>query len=204
VVPEKIGKETLGRVQLSLKEAFDFSFRNIRRRFVRTAITIVAIVLSTSFLNFLTMSSIVFRHYTEAGISVEAYQYWLAFISLLLCVVSITNSMTIAVYERYKEIGIIKCLGALNRHILLLFCMESTIMSLIGGVLGFVSGSIAAIAVSGFQLGFDVLLMISPFEWLSCVGLSVIVAFAISISATMYPVYKAAKLRPAEAFRVEV
>ena len=203
-MPERINKETIGKIKLPFKEVLALSIKNIRRRFTRAAISIVTIVLGTSFLTFLTMTSIIFRQYAEAGISVEAYQYWLAFISLLLCVVSITNSMIIAVYERYKEIGILKCLGALDHHVLLLFFMESTIMSLMGGVLGFVSGSIAAIAISGFQLGFDVLLMISPFEWLFCVGLSVIVAFVISTSATMYPAYKAAKLRPAEAFRVEV
>ena len=189
---------------LSFKEAFDLSLKNVRKRFASGAVTISTIVLGTSFLTFLLMTSIILRQYTEAGISIEAYQYWLAFISILLCVVSITNTMTIAVFRRYKEIGITKCLGALNRHILLLFLMESSIMSLIGAVVGFLGGSIIAIAVAGFQLGSDVLLKISPFELLLCFGLSVTVGLAISISATLYPAYKAAKLRPAEAFRVEV
>ena len=203
-MPERTGKETIGKVELPLKEVFDLSFKNIRRRSARAAITIVTIVLGVSFLTFLTMTSIVFRQYAEAGVSVEAYQYWLAFISLLLCVVSITNSMTIAIYERYKEIGIIKCLGALNRHVLSLFFIESGIMGLVGGVLGFVCGSITAIAIYGFQLGFDIVLKIPPFELLFCFGLSVIVAFGIGVGATMYPAYKAARSRPAEAIRVEV
>jgi ABC-type lipoprotein release transport system permease subunit len=197
-VPERVSK-----VKLSFKEVLDLSFKNIRRRFARAAITIVTIILATSFLTFLTTTSIVLRQYAEADISVEAYQYWLAFISLLLCVVSITNSMTIAVYERYKEIGIIKCLGALNRHVLLFFFMESTIMGLVGGGLGFLCGSATAVAVYGFQLGLDMILRIPPFELLFCFGLSVIAAFGISTSATMYPAYKAAKSKPAEAFRVE-
>ena len=203
-MPERIGKETIGKVELPFKEVFDLSLKNIRRRFARVAIIIVTIVLGTSFLTFLTMTSIVFRQYVEASISVEAYQYWLAFISLLLCVVSITNSMIIAVYERYKEIGIIKCLGALNRHVLLLFFMESTIMGLAGGILGFLCGGITAIAIYGFQLGFDTISKIPLFELLFCFGLSVIVAIGVSIGATMYPAYKAAKSEPAEAFRVEV
>lgn len=203
-MPEKISKETIGKVELSFKEALDLSFKNIRRRFARAVITIFTIVLGISFLTFLTITSIIFRQYADAGISVETYQYWLAFISLLLCVVSITNSMIIAVYERYKEIGILKCLGALDRHVLLLFFMESTIMGLVGGVLGFLCGSITAVAIYGFQLGFDTVLKIPTFELLFCFGLSVIVAFGISIGATMYPAYKAAKSKPAEAFRVEV
>lgn len=201
---ERISREVIGKVELPFREVLDLSFKSIRRRFAKAAITIVTIVLGASFLTFLTMTSIVFRQYAEAGTSVEAYQYWLSFISLLLCVVSITNSMTIAVYERYKEIGIIKCLGALNRHVLLLFFMESTMIGLVGGVLGFVCGSITAIAIYGFQLGFDMILRIPLFESLFCFGLSVIVSFGISVGATMYPAYKATKSKPTEAFRVEV
>lgn len=203
-MPEITGKETTKKVWLSIEETFDLSLKNIRRRPTKTAYNIATIVLGTSFLTFITLASIVFRRYTEAAISIEAYQYWLAFISLLLCVMSITNSMAIAVLERSKEIGIMKCMGALDRHILLLIFTESTIMSLAGGILGFLSGSIIATVTYGLQLGFDVVLKVSFFELLSCFGLSVIVAFAISISASMYPAYKAAKARPSEAFRVEV
>lgn len=203
-MPEKSDGETLGKVELPFKEALNLSFKNIQRRSARTATTIVTIVLGVSFLSFLTMASIAFRQFAEADVSIEAYQYWLAFISLLLCVVSITNSMTTTVYERYKEIGIIKCLGALNRHVLFLFSIESTIIGLAGGALGFACGSIAAIAIYGFQLGFDVILRIPLIELVYCFGLSVIVAFAISIVATMYPAYRAAKSRPVEALRVEV
>jgi len=203
-MPEITGKETTKKVWLSLEETLDLSLKNIRRRPTKTAYNIATIVLGTSFLTFLTLASIVFRRYTEAAISIEAYQYWLAFISLLLCVISITNSMAISVLERYKEIGIMKCMGALDRHILLLFFTESTIMSLAGGILGFLSGSMIAMVTYGLQLGFDVVSKISPFELLSCFALSVIVAFVISISATVYPAYKAAKARPSEAFKVEV
>jgi putative ABC transport system permease protein len=199
-----IGEETVGKVEFSFREAFDLSLKNIRRRSARAAITIVTIGLGISFLTFLTTASIFFRQHTETSISIGAYQYWLAFISLFLCVASITNSMTIAVYERYKEIGIIKCLGALNRHILLLFFVESAIMSLVGGVLGFLCGSIAAMAIYGFQLGFSMVLKIPLVELLFSFGSAVMGAFTIGISATVYPAYKAAKSEPVEAFRVEV
>mgnify|MGYP001366181699 CR=1 FL=1 len=175
-MPERINKETIGKIKLPFKEVLALSIKNIRRRFTRAAISIVTIVFGTSFLPFLTMTSIIFRQYAEAGISVEAYQYWLAFISLLLCVASITNSMTIAVYERSKEIGIIKCLGALNRHILLLFFVESTIMSLVGGVLGFLCGSATAMAIYGFRLGFSMVLKIPLVESLDQSPTQVIVS----------------------------
>jgi len=203
-MPEAIGKETIGRVKLPLRELLELSLRNIRRRQARATVTIVTVVLGVSFLSFLTMTSIVLSQYAGAGVSVEAYQYWLAFISLLLCVVSITNSMIIAVYERYREIGIIKCLGALDRHVISLFFVESTVMGLVGGGLGFLCGSVTAMAIYGLQLGFDVVLKIPLFESLSCFFLSLTVAFTISVCATLYPAYKAAKSNPVEAFRVEI
>jgi len=203
-MPEPTGKETTRKVWLSIEETFDLSLKSIRRRPIKAAYNIATVVLGTSFLTFITLASIVLRRYTEATISIEAYQYWLAFISLLLCVISITNSMAITVLERSKEIGIMKCMGALDRHILLLFFTESAMMSLAGGILGFLSGSMIAMVTYGLQLGFDVVSKISPFELLSLLGLSVMVAFAISISATMYPAYKAAKAKPTEAFKVEV
>jgi ABC-type antimicrobial peptide transport system permease subunit len=86
----------------------------------------------------------------------------------------------------------------------LLFFTESAVMSLAGGILGFLFGSMIAVVAYGLQLGFDVVSKLSPFDLLSTFGLSVMVAFAISISATVYPAYKAAKARPTEAFKVEV
>lgn len=203
-MPEPTGKETTKKVSLSLGETFDLSLKSLRRRPVKTAYNIAAIVLGTSFLTFIALASIILRQYTEGSVSLEAYQYWLAFISLLLCVMSIANSMTIAVLERSKEIGIMKCMGALDRHVLLLFFTESTVMSLAGGILGFLFGSMIALVTFGLQLGFDVASKVSLFELLSVLGLSVMVALAISISATVYPAYKAAKARPSEAFRLEV
>jgi len=203
-MPESLGKETAGKSRLSLKEILDLSLKSIRRRPFKVAITITTTVLGTSFLIYLTLTTTIFLRHAEADVSIEAYQYWLAFVSLLLCLVSITNSTAIEVLERYKEIGIMKCLGALDRHVLLLFFTESTLVSLAGGILGFLFGSIIATVISGFQLGFDIVFKVSAFDLLSCLGLSTVVAFTISITATMYPAYKAAKARPSEAFRVEV
>ncbi len=49
---------------------------------------------------------------------------WLVVMSLLVCTVGITNSMLMAVTERFKEIGTMKCLGALDSFVVLLFLLE--------------------------------------------------------------------------------
>lgn len=188
-------------------DAFRMSLGNMRMRFTKTLITIASVTLGTSFVVFLTMTTIIFRVYaqhSDFSVPIEAYQYWLVSISLFVCVVTITNSMLIAVLERCKEIGVMKCLGALDRHILLLFLLESTIFGLIGGVLGFIFGGLASVVTHGIHLGLDAVLKVPAYEALSCFELSVSLAVILSIIATLYPAYRAAKLNPVEALSFEI
>ena len=53
-------------------------------------------------------------------------QTWLITLSLLVCVVGIANAMLMSVTERFREIGTMKCLGALDSFIVKLFLLEST------------------------------------------------------------------------------
>ncbi len=173
----------------------------------KTLITMASEALGIAFVAFLTMTTSIFRVYaqqSEVGVPLEAYQYWLVSISLFVCVVTITNSMLIAVFERCNEIGIMKCLGALDRHILLLFLLESTVLGLIGGFLGFIFGGLASVVTYGLQLGFDTVLKVPAYEVLICLELSVVLSVSLSIIATLYPAYRAAKLKPVEALSFEI
>ena len=60
--------------------------------------------------------------------------------ALLVCFVGIMNSMLMSVTERFKEIGTMKCLGALDRFIVTLFFIEAGLMGLIASAAGLVSG----------------------------------------------------------------
>lgn len=199
--------KAVGKIKLPIAEAFRLSLDNIKIRFSRTILTAASIVLGIAFLTFLVMTTTIFRIYAEySGISapIAAYQYWLVFVSLLVCVVSITNSMLTAVYERYKEIGTMKCLGALDRHILLLFLIESALLGLLGGFMGFIFGGATAAITYGLQLGFDVVLRLPLNDVFFIFGLSVTLAVGLSVIATLYPAYRAAKAKPVEALRFEL
>lgn len=203
-MPTETRSEAVGGIKLPLIEAFHISIENIRIRLTRAAITTASIVLGIAFMTFLMITITIFRYSREAGAPIEAYQYWLALISLLVCVVSITNSTLIAVYERYKEIGTMKCLGALDRHILVLFLIESFLLGLIGGFLGFVIGAFAAVISCGLQLGFGVVFSVPLYNAIFSFGTSVMLAIGLSVIATIYPAYQAAKSSPVEALRVEI
>jgi putative ABC transport system permease protein len=60
----------------------------------------------------------------------------LAAVALLVAALGITNTMVMSVLERTREIGIMKAVGARNRHIQLIFLLEGALIGMIGGALG--------------------------------------------------------------------
>ena len=70
-------------------------------------------------------------------------QLWLVSIGLLVAVIGITNAMLMSVTERFREIGTMKCLGALDRFIVEILLFESAFLGLIGSCIGCVVGTLA-------------------------------------------------------------
>jgi hypothetical protein len=199
--------EVIGRIRLPMREIFHISMRNIKIRFTRSLLSLSSVVLGIAFLVTLLITTLVFQIYSErAGVAVPlaSSQVWLVAISLLVCAVSIANSVLIAVYERYKEIGTMKCLGALDRHIFLLFITESSLIGLLGGVIGFAMGTTLGLLAYGVRFGFDVVTSIPLAAMLMIFMFSITVSVVISVVATLYPAYKAAKSNPVEALRFEI
>lgn len=128
---------------------------------------------------------------------------WLSGMALLVCTVGITNAMLMSVTERYKEIGTMKCLGALDSFIVKLFFIEACLMGLIASAAGFVVGWLV---VSLFHLG-DGLSAFGSMYWISSLrlfGMSIGIGTLLTFLATIAPAYRAAKMPAAAALRVEI
>jgi putative ABC transport system permease protein len=128
---------------------------------------------------------------------------WLAFVSMLVCIVGITNAMLMSVTERFREIATLKCLGALDGFIMMVFLVESCIMGLVGGIIGSLAGLLLCLLRMVFI--FRSLLFNSfPVGPLSlAVLVSVAAGIIISAIAAVYPSLRAAQLAPMEAMRIE-
>jgi hypothetical protein len=204
---EEKRQEAIGRIRLPMTEILHISVRNIKIRFTRSLLSLSSVILGIAFLVTLLITTLVFQIYSEkAGVAIPlaSNQVWLVAISLLVCAVSIANSVLIAVYERYKEIGTMKCLGALDRHIFLLFITESSLIGLLGGVIGFAVGTALGLLSYGMRFGFDVVTSIPLVAMLIVFAFSITMSVVISVVATLYPAYKASKSNPVEALRFEI
>ena len=74
-------------------------------------------------------------------------------ISLLVAAIGITNTMTMSVSERTKEIGIMKAIGCYVKDIRMLFLMEAGSIGLIGGILGLLFSFLVSIGINLFSFG---------------------------------------------------
>ncbi len=126
----------------------------------------------------------------------------IAFISVFVAAVNIMNTMYTATLERTKEIGVFKAVGSKNSAILFVFVLEAGVLSLVGGILGVITGYFLATTAGTFiaQAGFGAF---SPlFTWQLVVG-SLIFAFMIGALSGLLPAYQASKLKPVDALRYE-
>ena len=125
----------------------------------------------------------------------------IAAISLVVGGIGIMNIMLVSVTERTKEIGLRKSVGATYRDILQQFLLEAVLLTMIGGVLGVVIGSLFSY-VGGLIAG-QYLAGWVPTVRVDAIFLAVIVSTIVGIGFGIYPARRAAKLDPIEALRYE-
>ncbi len=125
----------------------------------------------------------------------------IAGISLLVGGIGIMNILLVSVAERTREIGIRKALGAKPRHILGQFLAESVVLSMVGGLLGILTGFGfglgAAFVIQQLAPGAPFTSIVSAESVLWAVGFS----SAVGIFFGVYPAFRAARLDPVEALR---
>ncbi len=211
-------------VALPLSKSFQMAYQSIRVRFFRSLVTTMSLVLAVAFLTFtqtendisnslITSQNPVFIQILTnigydvtpdaAGRSGSAKQHWIVFLSLLVCVVGIVNAQLMSVTERFREIGTLKCLGALDRFIVRIFVIEATMQGLAGGVVGALLGALVAFIASIIRFGLS---SASFMPWAD-IGTTMLYAACtgtgLSLLGVLYPAIVASRMQPVEAMRVE-
>ncbi len=127
-------------------------------------------------------------------------------IALVVASIGIINTLMMSIYERTREIGVMKAVGATRGTIRMLFTMEGAALGLIGGIagvaIGFIAGKILNIIGSYTFLSDYPTFEMSVFS-IQLVLMVIAVTTAISLIAGLYPANRAAKLDAVEALRYE-
>jgi putative ABC transport system permease protein len=128
---------------------------------------------------------------------------WLLFVSLLVCGIGIANAMLMTVTERFTEIATLKCLGALDGFIMIMFVLESCFLGLVGGVIGAILGALIGLSRMLAAFGLNFAGAIPAADILVAIFASVVMGMLLAAFAAVLPSFKAARLAPMEAMRIE-
>jgi lipoprotein-releasing system permease protein len=135
---------------------------------------------------------------------------------ILVAAFNIISTLIMVVMEKYKDIAILKSMGASSKGILKIFVVEGLVTGVVGTILGTFLGLVVVLNfgwIQGFLeklLGFKIMAsdvyyidklpsQVNPLD----IVLIVMTAILVSLLATLYPSWRASKLDPAEALRYE-
>jgi putative ABC transport system permease protein len=127
------------------------------------------------------------------------FLYVMLTLAVFVSIFGMINTLVLSVYERTREIGMLRAIGMTRRQVRRMIRQESIITALIGAALGLPLGIFLAALVNRALSEFDVRFSI---PWVQLAILTV-VAIVIGILAAIMPARRAAKLNPLEAIAYE-
>lgn len=183
--------------QLRFRPAVVWSFAvsSLRVRMARAAITTLTIATAAAFMMFLIVSP-------REGSGTSEGQTWglMLALSLVVAGVGVLNTMLMNVSQRYREIGTFKCLGALDRMILLSVLVEASLLGAAGAAIGVVAGLLLAVALSWLDGSLSEMTLGGT---LAGGVLVIAITAALTTLSASVPAWLASRMPPVEAMRGE-
>jgi putative ABC transport system permease protein len=127
----------------------------------------------------------------------KSFSLGVSIIVILIGSLLVLVTMMGSVNERTREIGIFRAIGFRRGHVMQIILLEAMLLGIIGGILGFGIGSLIAYTIipavikDGVFAGINANLGI----------VSILMAVALSLLASLYPAFKASNMDPSEALR---
>jgi putative ABC transport system permease protein len=134
------------------------------------------------------------------GDMLQGYVWAIAGLAILIGGVGMANSQLMAVFERTREIGVLRAVGWNKNRVMLLILGESVVVGLLGGLLGVLLGwfmlylTADAIQVFGAEAS-----QITP----GLLGQALLTVLILGVVGGVYPAWRASRLQPLEALRYE-
>ena len=132
--------------------------------------------------------------------SSEAITNAISFLAILIGGVGVLNTMLMAVFERTREIGVLRALGWRRRAILSLILKEALLIGLLGGIAGIGTALLMIFLLQQVPMVGSYLTPI--WDWEVFVR-AILIALMLGLLGGLYPAYRATRLQPVEALRYE-
>ena len=208
---------------LPFGKIFAIALKGLRIRMWRALLVISGIVLAVAFLTYILCSDGLLRgvaaygsqdlveRLTQDGMidqtdaaNQRVQTFWIVGLATLISFVGIVNAMLMSVTERFREIGTMKCLGALNRFILRLFIIESALEGAVGTAAGVLLGLTMGYGEGLALYGTEVWGLFPAGPFLAMVAGCFVGGVVLTVLGALYPAAQAARMSPVAALRTEV
>jgi len=150
--------------------------------------------------NLTTIASLEDLQSANQGIkTVDAASWAISLLAIIIGGIGVVNTMIMSVFERTREIGVLKAVGWKNRRILTMILGESLILTLIAAIVGSLMGVAAIQILMHINMGGFIKPVYTPEIFLKAFT----VAIFVGILGGFYPAYRATRLEATEALRYE-
>ena len=220
-------------ITLPMSKAVEIAYKSIRQRLSRSLLVTSGIVLALAFLMAILAGDAMtesMRTWIQSGPADQSLRRqqlesvmkakgvptapeeiadaktqtrWLIGLALLVAFVGILNSMLMSVTERFREIGTMKCLGALDGFIVKLFLIESLFQGVVGTAAGVTIGLMLSLLSTTISYGGYTWVDVPVARLAISVLICLVVGISLTVAGAVYPAWQAARMHPIEAMRVE-
>ncbi|WP_335645298.1 ABC transporter permease [Methanobacterium subterraneum] len=132
--------------------------------------------------------------------TIDSAAWAISLLAILIGGIGVINTMVMSVYERTREIGVLKASGWKNHRIMMMIIGESVVLTLVSYIIGLIIGvGVVELILSSPSMGSFIQPVYSAELFLKALG----IAFLVGVIGGLYPAYRASRLAPTEALRYE-
>lgn len=187
----------IGSLKLSPEVVCSMAVNSLRQRIGRAVLTLLTITTATAFMMYLlTMPR------SEDPVDIQSWRLMMI-LSLVVSGAGVLNTMLMSVTQRYREIGTMKCLGALDSFILYSVLLEAAILGLVGAFAGAIAGLLISILLALADHGGEVFGAMNLSNLLGKLVFVFLVGMALTTLGALVPAFIASKMPPMDAMRGE-